>query len=128
MTTLASMLNSDLLRFLDAPALAVGLFPGRLAAPGGVYVSIDALRRAAPANAPAMEARSNAAAQLGLSPRQAEVLELLLKGLPNKLIARRLDISSRTVESHKYQIMDSLGVQSTAELIRVAIRHGVVDP
>jgi DNA-binding NarL/FixJ family response regulator len=63
-----------------------------------------------------------------LTPHQREILRLLADGLSAKEIAKQLDISSRTVESHKYQLMESLGAQSSAELIRLAIRHGIVDP
>lgn len=63
-----------------------------------------------------------------LTTHQREVLRMLAEGLSAKEIAKKLDISSRTVESHKYQIMDSLGAQSSAELIRLAIRHGIVEP
>ena len=63
-----------------------------------------------------------------LTPHQRTILRLFALGMSAKEIARKLDISSRTVESHKYQIMESLAVQSSAELVRVAIRHGIVEP
>ena len=63
-----------------------------------------------------------------LTPRQREILGMFAEGFSAKEIAKKLDISSRTVESHKYQIMESLGAQSGAELIRLAIRHGIVEP
>lgn len=63
-----------------------------------------------------------------LTPQQRTVLRLLAEGLSAKEIGRKLDISPRTVESHKYQVMESLGAASSAELVRLAIRHGVVDP
>jgi DNA-binding NarL/FixJ family response regulator len=62
-----------------------------------------------------------------LSLRQREVLQLLAKGLSAKEIAAKLDISPRTVEFHKYQMMETLGAKSSAELIRFAIRHGIAD-
>ncbi|HEX2566274.1 MAG TPA: LuxR C-terminal-related transcriptional regulator, partial [Burkholderiales bacterium] len=115
----------DLLRFLDDPALAVGLFVPRLAAaPGGVYVQIDALRAALPA-ASAPAARSQAAADLGLSVRQAEVLELLLKGLPNKLIARRLGISENTAKIHVSAVLRALGVSTRTQALIAASRLGL---
>ncbi len=61
-----------------------------------------------------------------LTARQREVLQLLAEGLPIKQIAERLHISSRTVEFHKYRIMDELGLRSTAEISRYAARHGIV--
>jgi len=63
-----------------------------------------------------------------MTPHQRVILRLFAEGLSAKEIAKKLDISSRTVESHKYQIMESLGAQSSAELIRLAIRHGIVEP
>ena len=60
-----------------------------------------------------------------LTPRQREVLQLLSAGYTMKEIASRLNISTRTAESYKYQIMDGLGVQSTAELIQYAIKLGL---
>jgi DNA-binding NarL/FixJ family response regulator len=61
-----------------------------------------------------------------LTSRQREVLQLLAEGLPIKEIATRLDVSPRTVEFHKYRIMDELGLRSAAELARYAARHGIV--
>ena len=60
-----------------------------------------------------------------LSLRQREVLRLLADGCSAKTIAARLDISPRTVESHKYKIMQTLDIASNAELIRFAVRHGL---
>lgn len=63
-----------------------------------------------------------------LSPRQRDILRLLADGLSAKEIAKKLDISSRTVEFHKYQLMESLGIKSGAELIHFAIKQGLVGP
>jgi len=59
-----------------------------------------------------------------LTPRQREVLQLLAEGLSAKEIAGRLFISARTVEFHKYQLMETLDIHSNAELIHFAIKHG----
>jgi len=61
-----------------------------------------------------------------LTPRQLEILRLITEGRRMKEIAAILDLSTRTVEAHKYEIMRTLDVQSTAELVRYAILHGVV--
>ena len=61
-----------------------------------------------------------------LTPRQREILQLVAEGCSAKAIATRLDISPRTVEFHKYQMMEALKVQSSAELIHFAIKHGIV--
>ncbi len=65
--------------------------------------------------------------QIGsLTPRQREVLQLLAEGRSAKEIATSLSISTRTVEFHKYQMMDALGLHTNAELIHFAIKHGLV--
>lgn len=61
-----------------------------------------------------------------LTRRQREVLQLLAEGHSVKEVAAILDISSRTVEYHKYQMMKDIGAQSIADLIRYAVKHGVV--
>jgi DNA-binding NarL/FixJ family response regulator len=65
-------------------------------------------------------------ATVTLTPRQREVLRLIAEGRRMKEIAALLQLSTRTVETHKYEMMRALGVQSTAELIRYAIQLGLV--
>jgi len=60
-----------------------------------------------------------------LSPREREVLEGLLAGLPNKTIAYDLAISPRTVEIHRARVMDKMGARSLSELIRSALAAGL---
>jgi two-component system, LuxR family, response regulator FixJ len=60
-----------------------------------------------------------------LSPREREVLEGLLAGLPNKSIAYDLGISPRTVEIHRARVMDKMGARSLSELVRLALAAGV---
>lgn len=68
------------------------------------------------------EARTAAAARLErLSPRERQILQGLLAGLPNKAIARKLDLSPRTVEMHRANMMADLGIASLPEAIRLAI-------
>jgi DNA-binding NarL/FixJ family response regulator len=62
-----------------------------------------------------------------LTPRQLEVLKLLAEGRAAKEIASSLGISTRTVEFHKYQMMETLGIRSGGELIHFAITNGLVD-
>ena len=62
-----------------------------------------------------------------LTPRQRQVLKLIAEGRRMKEIAAILEISTRTVETHKYEMMQALGVQSTAELVRHAIKQRLVD-
>lgn len=61
-----------------------------------------------------------------LTPRQREILQLLAEGQSAKRIATTLNLSARTVEDHKYRLMETLGVENSAELIRFAIKHGLV--
>jgi DNA-binding NarL/FixJ family response regulator len=61
-----------------------------------------------------------------LTPRQREILQLVAEGQSAKQIAAALGISPRTVEFHKYQMMESLQIQSSAELTHFAIKHGIV--
>jgi DNA-binding NarL/FixJ family response regulator len=63
-----------------------------------------------------------------LTPRQREVVPLIVEGRTMKEIAAALGLSPRTVETHKYQIMEALGLQTTAELIRYALEHGLTAP
>jgi len=58
-----------------------------------------------------------------LTSRQREVLQLIAEGHSIKEIASILNISSRTVEFHKYTMMESMGFKSSAELIRFAVQH-----
>lgn len=61
-----------------------------------------------------------------ITPRQREVLELISRGLTMKEIASHLNISTRTAESHKYEMMQTLGVETTAELIRYSVKLGLI--
>lgn len=69
-------------------------------------------------------------ATLGLTPRQTDVLGLLLKGLPNKLIARELNVSVDTVKDHVAAVLRALGVNSRTQAVlvvsRMAQQPGVV--
>jgi DNA-binding NarL/FixJ family response regulator len=60
-----------------------------------------------------------------LTPRQRDVLRLVVQGRRMKEIAAILDLSTRTVETHKYEMMRALGVQSTAELVALAVKRGL---
>jgi DNA-binding NarL/FixJ family response regulator len=63
-----------------------------------------------------------------LSPREREVLQLLAEGKSMKEVAAILEISPRTVEFHKYKIMEALGVKTNAELVQHAIKQGLIVP
>jgi len=60
-----------------------------------------------------------------LSAREREVLQLLAEGKTSKEIANALSVSVKTVESHRSQIMDKLGIRTVAELTKFAVREGL---
>ena len=61
------------------------------------------------------------------TPRQREILQLLAEGLSAKEIGSALAVSARTVEFHKYQLMERLDLHTSAELVHFAIKHGIVE-
>ena len=74
------------------------------------------------------ESHSGTDTVLHLTSRQREVLQLLAEGHSVKEIATILNISMKTVEYHKYRIMEDLGIKTTAELIRYAAKQGIAEP
>lgn len=62
-----------------------------------------------------------------LTAREREVFHLIAEGLTTKEIARKLDISAKTAENHRTRVLDKLGVRNTAELVRYALRKGLLD-
>jgi DNA-binding NarL/FixJ family response regulator len=83
--------------------------------PGVAKNGVDALRGSR---------RARASSQL--TSRQREVLQLLAEGRSAKEAAAILNVSSRTVEFHKYRILQQLGLRTTAELTQFAIRHKII--
>jgi DNA-binding NarL/FixJ family response regulator len=69
---------------------------------------------------------NNADPLAALTPRQREILQRVAEGRSAKEIAAALGLSARTVEFHKYTLMEALGVENSAELIRFAIKHDLV--
>jgi DNA-binding NarL/FixJ family response regulator len=61
-----------------------------------------------------------------LTPRQREVLQLIAEGHSTKVIARRLDLSVKTVDTHRSQLMKQLDIHEVAGLVRYAMREGLV--
>lgn len=118
-------------RLADAAAAAdaaAGRLPGApLAAAMGGWTGAaprdepaDAAARATPvADGDDLALRHRSMAELGLTPRQSEVLALLLKGLPNKLIARELNVSVDTVKDHVAAVLRALGVTSRTQAVLV---------
>jgi two-component system response regulator FixJ len=83
------------------------------------------LPRQSDRNREAAEAAQRVAA---LSPRERQVLDALVAGRPNKVIAYDLGISARTVEVHRARMMERLGVRQLAEAIRLAVMARLVPP
>lgn len=83
-------------------------------AAGGSYYSADLLEKTV----------SPPAADDELTPREREVLQMLVQGLSNKAIARMLDISVRTIETHRLSIRRKLGVDTPAGLVKYALERG----
>jgi DNA-binding CsgD family transcriptional regulator len=63
-----------------------------------------------------------------LTPRQREVLQLIAEGQRTREIARQLSISVKTVEMHRAQLMETLELRNIAEVVRFAVRAGVISP
>jgi DNA-binding NarL/FixJ family response regulator len=93
--------------------------------------AIDAVLRDSPqsveATDPQAAEKRARAARVGLTRRQHEVLQLLAEGRSIKEVAMLLHLSSRTVEFHKYRVMEALGVRTVAELGAHAAKHGLIE-
>ena len=92
---------------------------------GGVYVTpsiAKAMMRDAFSGRVSKAARPGAS----MTPRQREVLQLVAEGHSIKEIASILGLSPKTVEFHKYRIMEVLDIRTTAQLTQYAVKHGVV--
>ena len=99
-----------------------GAVVAALARPAAAASSVAAAAAASP-DAPAGTGGSGR-----LTPRQREVLRLVAEGKTMKEVAAALRLSRRTVEGHKYEMMQQLGVETTAGLIHFAVRHGLAAP
>lgn len=69
-----------------------------------------------------------AAQSSALTEREREVLHLIAEGLSSREIAERIHLSSKTVETHRANLMDKLGIHKVAGLVRFAVRAGLVSP
>ncbi len=97
---------------------------------GGTFVD-ERLGRGDPsrdANAPSRDVASERGPLHALSAREHEIFRLLASGRNSKEIARLLDISSKTVDNHRSRVMQKLELSSIADLVRLAVRTGVIDP
>jgi DNA-binding NarL/FixJ family response regulator len=103
------------------PPAMLGLEIGRNRLPGGDTVP-DVMRATGdpplgPGVRPDPHQKLPSLAEVGLTPRQTEVLALLLQGLPNKLIARQLNLSVETVKDHVAAVLRALGVSSRTQAV-----------
>jgi DNA-binding NarL/FixJ family response regulator len=104
----------------DAPGKDIVLAIDTVMA-GGIYYSAALARQLA---RPAAQSRDNAMGQDGqLTTREQQVLQHIANGESNKQIARELDLSVRTVETHRLNIKRKLGIEGQAELIKFAVQH-----
>ena len=63
-----------------------------------------------------------------LSARESEVFQLMAEGFTGKEIASKLNISQKTVEHHRYRVMEKLGCNNTAQIVRLALKEGIIVP
>jgi DNA-binding NarL/FixJ family response regulator len=96
----------------------------RTVAGGGIFLS-QKINSAVLREYAAVAAGRAAAPASPLSAREREVLQLLAEGKSTKETAARLNVSVKTVETHRKQIMDKLDIHSVAELTKYAIRQGL---
>ncbi|WP_448042163.1 response regulator FixJ [Bradyrhizobium liaoningense] len=87
----------------------------------------SAIRQAEPAAKNEAVAHDIAARVASLSPRERQVMEGLIAGLSNKLIAREYDISPRTIEVYRANVMTKMQASSLSELVRLAMRAGMLN-
>ncbi|MBI3709325.1 MAG: response regulator transcription factor [Proteobacteria bacterium] len=87
-----------------------------------------ALARPAKTGADSAEAADAASRIAGLTPRERQVLDHLVLGSANKVIAFELGISPRTVEIHRARVMDKMQAKSLSELVRMALAAGIRPP
>lgn len=76
----------------------------------------------------AQRLRNEEVQEVPLSPRQREVLQLIAEGLSTKEIAQRLELSVKTVESHRTLLMKQLDIHEVTGLVRYALRKGIIAP
>jgi DNA-binding NarL/FixJ family response regulator len=98
----------------------------RSVAAGGTYLGTAVSRQVVDAYMGRSAGTNPPSAQL--TPRQREVLKLVAEGRTSRQIAAALGIGVRTVETHRAELMDRLGVRDTAGLVRYAVRMGLTDP
>ncbi len=93
---------------------------------GGAYISPLVGGQGATSDKGRLQLLSQTLAEQRLSSRQRQVLQLIAEGQSIKQVASRLKLTPKTVEFHKYRIMKTFGLQSSAQLIQFALKHGLI--
>ncbi len=96
----------------------------RKVASGGAFISAEVAEQLALGAMPG----SQAVPHESLSNREFEVLQLLVAGVSMTDIGTKLNLSVKTVSTHKTNLMQKMGLQNQSELIRYALKHGLVEP
>jgi DNA-binding NarL/FixJ family response regulator len=99
----------------------------RTAHAGGRYVPPAFAARAAELFSGRTDSAANHSALAGLTRREREIFALVVRGLRTSDIAGQLDISARTIETHRARILRKLRAHSTGDLVRFAALHGLLD-
>lgn len=126
----AEAIKVGALGYLTKDAATVSLIAGLQAvAAGQPYldptVSVE-ISRALLSNVPRRDEDSHSAYD-SLTPREREVMRLVVEGLSNKEVAGALEISVKTAEHHRGSLMHKLGLQNSVELVRYASKLGLID-
>ena len=98
--------------------------------PGLAKVLVHAYLTQLPPSRSQVQAKkaSNLARELKvLTPRELEIVTLVAQGYTNQAIADRLTLSIKTVQSHRANVMEKLGLRDITHLVRFALRHGLID-
>jgi NarL family two-component system response regulator LiaR len=116
---------SYLLKNVSAEDLAAAI---REAAAGRSTLAPEAIQALIQADDPAAAGEQDPAQAFGLTPRETEVLTLLVEGLNNPEIAERLVVSRSTAKAHVSNILSKLGVSNRAEAIALALQRNLLPP
>ncbi|WP_407520949.1 response regulator transcription factor [Methylobacterium oryzisoli] len=121
---LVAFLAADAQALIDLAQAGADAFVARSAAPRDVCAAILALAGGAALQG-GVQAGTDAAADLGLTPREAEVLRFLSAGFSNKEVARRLTVSVRTVETHRLNLRRKTKTGRLKDLVQLARQMGL---
>ncbi len=99
----------------------------RAVAAGGIYLDPSVAGHAMAGPSAGAASAPPVAGGEALSPRETETLRLIAQGFSNKEIARRIDVSVKSVETYKARAAEKLGLRTRAEIIRYGAAHGWLD-